>query len=444
MQAPKTQHPCNIQAAQALQATGGVQDVQQRQLSGKAQCSSVGLILQPFGEPLSVPASDPVQQRQLSGKAQCSSVGLVLQAFGEPPSVAASDPVQPASVRQHRQTAQTDSTGPWLEPLTSGDDCVRDVGAGPPSDHMPVSWGLRKPRTRHRPRQSDRFTTDLAVVAAAATAEAEQAAASAVARAHIDYDEAASQSGAQQPHSKRLSQESFRQTRQGLRSRSLPPRSGAAPQQTYSFDSRGYPDPGPSIRPPRQALEHKGGPRTGRNHHRAGALPSNLHKETGYIGSNWLGVNGIRHGPEFPLRWKAGTWDPVLKKTVYIGSFDLEIDAAKAVDAWHISCGRAPVNFMEPDPQPPSSHARTYKQQTQANASATNRVQVTSGSSYGIHEHNMSKYGIHEQKRATVVYMSRTRACCDSVTMACRNKRNVLHHCLEMTVALMKTTRSLS
>ncbi|KAL0037979.1 hypothetical protein WJX79_008199 [Trebouxia sp. C0005] len=79
----------------------------------------------------------------------------------------------------------------------------------------------------------------------------------------------------------------------------------------------------PSARP--GSAGTKGAPRTGRNHHRAGASPSNLNKSVGYIGSTYLGVNGVRHSPEFPLRWRAGTWDPLVKKTVYIGSYDTEV-----------------------------------------------------------------------------------------------------------------------
>ena len=57
----------------------------------------------------------------------------------------------------------------------------------------------------------------------------------------------------------------------------------------------------------------------------------------------------MKHGPERFLRWRAGTWDPVIKKTVYIGSYDTELGAATAVDAWHVSQGREAVNFP---PQP--------------------------------------------------------------------------------------------
>lgn len=287
---------------------------------------------------------------------------------GEPPSAAAAaatDPgtaSQPATGWHHRQTAS--AAGPWGE--SGGDDCI--PGFSGRSECKPFSWGLRKPRTRYQgSRLSGGSMADLAVVAAAATAEAEQAAASAMARAHADYDESASQSDAQQRHNQlRHPQNDSRQARRGLRSHSLPPRAEPAPQQSYSSASRGYlrPDPEAPMPAPRRGAGRKGcGPRTGRNHHRAGASPSNLHKDLGYIGSHFLGVNGVRHGMDFPLRWKAGTWDPVVKKTVYIGSFDCEFEAAKAVDAWHVSCGRPPVNFVEPEPQP-SSH----KQQRQAKA----------------------------------------------------------------------------
>ena len=313
-----------------------------------------------------------------------------------------------------------------------------------------MSWGLRRPRTRSRPRQSDGSTTDLAVVAAAATAEAEQAAASAVARAHADYDESASQSD-DQPHSRRHPQNGCCRAPQGLRSHSLPPRAGSAAQQGNSCDSRGYSDANlePPSRTPRRALGRKGGPRTGRNHHRAGALPSNLQKDLGYIGSNFLGVNGVRHGPDFPLRWKAGTWDPVLKKTVYIGSYSTELEAATAVDAWHVSCGRTPVNFVKPDTSPATTHARTYKQQThkqhmQGDASATNRSQVILVSACDIPAHSALTKPL---PRPDLLHLPRNHAtnCCPSLpftaqnrqslnTVACRSKKNLLCRQLQMTL----------
>ena len=344
-----TQHPCNPQEAEALAPATG--DLQQHRLSGQDHAAQPSAQVRPSqeGAPTNGAASD-------SGAAH-----------------------QPATARRQRQTGQAASEGCW--PNSAGDS-VRDVGTRPSSNNMTMSWGLRRPRTRSRPRHPDGSTTDLAVVAAAATAEAEQAAASAVAKAHTDYDESASQSD-DQPHSRRHSQNGFCRARQGLVSHSFPPRAGSAAQQEKAFDFRGHPDADPESPTHNscRALGHKGCFRTGRNHHRAGALPSNLHKDLGYIGSNFLGVNGVRHGPEFPMRWKAGTWDPALKKTVYIGSFNTELEAAKAVDAWHVSCGRAPVNFVEPHPNPATSHAKTYKQQMhmqrmQGNASATNRSQV--------------------------------------------------------------------
>lgn len=44
-----------------------------------------------------------------------------------------------------------------------------------------------------------------------------------------------------------------------------------------------------------------------------------------------------------------------VKKTVYIGSFDTEVGAAAAVDAWHVSQGREAVNFPEPSLVPRQS-----------------------------------------------------------------------------------------
>ena len=386
-------------------------------------------------------ATCDVQQHRHSGQDYAAHPSAVRRPQeGAPPSGAASDPGsahQPATAYRQGQTGQAASPGPWLASPNVADDSVRDVSTRPSSNHMPMSWGSRRPRTRSRPRQSDGSTTDLAVVAAAATAEAEQAAASAVARAHTDY-ESASQSD-DPPHSSRHPQNGFCQARQGLRSHSLPPRAGSAAQQGNSCDSRAYSDANlePPSRTPRRTLRRKGGPRTGRNHHRAGALPSNLHKDLGYIGSNFLGVNGVRHGPEFPLRWKAGTWDPVLKKTVYIGSYNTELEAAKAVDAWHVSCGRAPVNFVKPAPSPAIAHARTYKQQThkqhmQGNASATNRSQVILISACDIPEHrpipspplaprNLAEEPCHKMPPLHLLHVQNRRSL-KSVAMACRSK----------------------
>ncbi|KAL3155835.1 hypothetical protein ABBQ32_012845 [Trebouxia sp. C0010 RCD-2024] len=349
---PNTLHPCSAQALP--QVSHGADAMQQRRLS----C---------------------LDHAEVSQRDPLGATHLGCLQKGEPPSAAAAAAThpgtasQPATAWHHRQTAS--AAGPW-----GGTDdelqmsCMQ--GFIERSESKPFSWGLRKPRTRYQgSRLSGGSMTDLAVVAAAATAEAEQAAASAMARVHADYDESASQSDAQQRHHQPCHpQTDARQTRRSLRSHSLPPRGGPAPQQPCSSVSRGYlgPDSEAPMPAPRRGAGRKGnGPRTGRNHHRAGASPSNLHKDLGYIGSNFLGVNGVRHGMDFPLRWKAGTWDPVVKKTVYIGSFDSEVDAAKAVDAWHVSCGRPPVNFVEPEPQP-SSH----KQQRQAKALVHNGLEV--------------------------------------------------------------------
>jgi len=51
-----------------------------------------------------------------------------------------------------------------------------------------------------------------------------------------------------------------------------------------------------------------------------------------------------------------------VKKTVYIGSYDTEVGAAAAVDAWHVSQGREAVNFPEPSllPRQPADSADTH------------------------------------------------------------------------------------
>ena len=214
-----------------------------------------------------------------------------------------------------------------------------------PLARVPISWGIRKPRTRRQARSSDASTTDLATVAAAAAAEAEQAAAAAVAKARADFDGAASQSSAaaEPPARNQRITSGFGGHGTAI-DRTLPllsshlPAAGqstaggqlrhrqhshlpALPSQ-HQYDScTGQiapaqhqddppPDQMPSARP--GSAGTKGAPRTGRNHHRAGASPGNLNKSVGYIGSTYLGVNGVRHSPEFPLRWRAGTWDPLV------------------------------------------------------------------------------------------------------------------------------------
>ena len=278
---------------------------------------------------------------------------LVAEASQGPPSPAALDlhaALKPAAAHQHRQPSQAISEG--LQPQASSPG--HELNAQPP-----FSWGRRKPRTRNSARQSEDSTTDLATVAAAAAAEAEEAAASAVATAHSEF-ETVSHSETQRSKAKQRPQKASRQHYQSFRSFSQPPGLASAPSKAASAALGGPPLPNPNLGHPKlaphQEQKRQGGPRSGRNHHRAGALPSNLNKSMGYIGSTFLGVNGVRHGAKFPLRWRAGTWDPLLKKTIYIGSYESETDAAKAVDAWHVSQGRLPVNFTQPDakfPDPP-------------------------------------------------------------------------------------------
>lgn len=312
-----------------------------------------------------------VTQCQPPGQPQLETpTPMVAEASEGPPTAAALDPdaaTIPVAARQHRQPSWTASEGPQAEAPSPS----HEVNAQPP-----FSWGRRKPRTRNTARQSEDSTTDLATVAAAAIAEAEEAAASAVATARSEFA-AASHSEAQWSQAKQHAQNGFRPHHHSPKSVLQPPGAGFGPSQAASGVLRGPQDPnlghpskaasgalrGPSdpnqghpMQNPHQGVKRKGGPRSGRNHHRAGALPSNLNKRMGYIGSTFLGVNGVRHGAKFPLRWRAGTWDPLLKKTVYIGSYEAETDAAKAVDAWHVSQGRPPVNFTQPDaqlPEPP-------------------------------------------------------------------------------------------
>ena len=242
----------------------------------------------------------------------------------EPPSAAAA-----AAAQQHKQSS------PGLL-----------KAAVVPLARVPISWGIRRPRTRRQARPSDASTTDLATVAAAAAAEAEQAAAAAVAKARADFDEAASQSGAAaEPPARSQRITTGFHSHSAAPDRTLPPLSShlpaagqlaageqlrhrqhspsvQAPPSQHQYDScpgqippaqlqdDSAPSQTPSSRP--GSAGSKGAPRTGRNHHRAGASPSNLNKSVGYIGSTYLGVNGVRHSPEFPLRWRAGTWDPLV------------------------------------------------------------------------------------------------------------------------------------
>ena len=263
--------------------------------------------------------------------------------------------------RPHRQTSRASSVRPVAaSALQQREHSRRPDTTSAPLARVPICWGQQRPRTR-RQGQPEVSTTDLATVAAAAAAEAEQAAASAVAKARSEFDEAASQSGvAMEPPMPRS-----RQTRNGFHSQYAPLNTALSPAVTKSAaGSPGGRSRHPHGSSPDQVLSShcgpvrtKGGPRTGRNHHRAGASPSNLNKSLGYIGSRYLGVNGVRHAPKFPLRWRAGTWDPYAKKTVYIGSYDTEVGAAAAVDAWHVSQGREPVNFPLQSPLSPAAPA---------------------------------------------------------------------------------------
>ncbi|DBA87089.1 TPA: hypothetical protein ACH3X2_005265 [Trebouxia sp. C0005] len=360
------------------------------------------LPLQPWGKPTLSPHSptDP------SGSTHADQGGSGMHPDQQPHSVARvrspsvtisqADVGVPPSARCCRQASQVSNAEPAAAAQQHKQSSPGLKAAVVPLAHVPVSWGMRKPRTRRQARPSDDSTTDLATVAAAAAAEADQAAAAAVAKARADFDEAASQSGAaaEPPARNQRITTGFR-SHGAAPDRTLLPlasQSAAAGQSTaggrrrrrrhsplgqvlpsqHQYDScpgqippaqhQDDSPPGqiPSARP--GSAGTKGAPRTGRNHHRAGASPSNLNKSVGYIGSTYLGVNGVRHSPEFPLRWRAGTWDPLVKKTVYIGSYDTEVGAAAAVDAWHVLQGREAVNFPEPSlvPRQPVDSADTH------------------------------------------------------------------------------------
>lgn len=247
------------------------------------------------------------------------------------------------------------------------------------------SWGSHKPRTRKAPQPA---TEDSALAAAAAAAaEAETAAVKAVAQALIGGRPAVgspliapglmSDTEALDP-SRRLKSSPKDTTRRWHPSQH-PPSAQRKRQRSLDCDTRAV-QHGSSTDQSRkhQLLQHK--PRrctehdndnskqdcsapiqwhaaltmhpNGSNSRHAGsrragskATPKGPYKPHDYLGSRFCGVNGIQHTPDSLLRWRAGTWDPVLKKTVYIGSYRKEVAAAAAVDAWHASHGRPPVNF---------------------------------------------------------------------------------------------------
>ena len=96
-------------------------------------------------------------------------------------------------------------------------------------------------------------------------------------------------------------------------------------------------------------------------------LESNIHLAS-YVSSNHNNSNSKKYNHySYDIR----CCDPDInvashviqvKKTVYIGSYDTEVGAAAAVDAWHVSQGREAVNFPEPSPVPrqPADSADTH------------------------------------------------------------------------------------
>lgn len=344
-------------------ATASHQAIKLEQVEGPMPCTSFDPSQQqqsgavpPCPPPLSAPSSthSPMKPPGFGHTDQVASGRHADQqshpfARARSPAIAANQAaaVRSAAARGHTHHSRASSAQPSsADPMQHHPHFTAELGhALTPLARVPISWGSQKPRTRRQTLSTEASTTDLAAVAAAAVAEAEQAAASAVAKAGAEFDEAASQSGlAPLPTAKR------RGTRNGFHSRQSAPDTHPSlllhpvavgeshgELRRWQESSLGHPpnagilcdDSLPSQvpadgywhdSPPRQSpppgsgtVRTKGGPRTGRNHHRAGASPSNLTKSLGYIGSTYLGVNGVRHSPEFPLRWRAGTWDPLVR-----------------------------------------------------------------------------------------------------------------------------------
>lgn len=401
-------HLPGLSKSQTPGATSSDRPIKTEQADPQLPSTSIHPIL-PL-QPLGMPKVSPYSPTGPSGSTHADQEGACLNPGMHPdqqppplarvrsPSVTISqaDVGMPPSARRCRQSSQVSNA----EPSCSA-DAQQHKQSSPelkaaiiPLACVPISWGIRKPRTRRQARPSDACTTDLATVAAAAAAEAEQAAASAVAKARAEFDEAAGQSGAvAEPPARNQRITTGVHTHGAAPDRTLPPLlshlpaagqsaaggwlrhqqhspSGQVLPSQHQYDScpgqilpaqhwdDSPPSQIPSARPGSSGI--KGAHRTGRNHHRTGASPSNLTKSIGYIGSRYLGVNGVRHSPDFPLRWRAGTWDPLVKKTVYIGSYDTEVGAAAAVDAWHVSQGREAVNFPETSLVQPADSADTH------------------------------------------------------------------------------------
>ena len=345
-----------VSKSQTLATTSSDRPVKIEQADPLLPSTSIHPIL-PL-QPLGMPTLSPHSPTDPSGSTHADQGGSGMHPDQQPhplarvrsPSITISqaDVGMPPSARRCRQSSQVSNAEP---PSAAAAQQHKQSSPGlkaaaVPLARVPISWGIRKPRTRRQTRPSDASTTDLATVAAAAAAEAEQAAAAAVAKARADFDEAASQSGAAaEPPARNHRITTGFHSHGAAPDRTLPPLSshlaaagqsaaggrlrhrqhspseqvlpsqhqydsclGQTPPAQHQDDSP--PNQIPSARP--GSAGTKGAPRTGRNHHRAGASPSNLNKSVGYIGSTYLGVNGVRHSPEFPLRWRAGTWDPLV------------------------------------------------------------------------------------------------------------------------------------
>ena len=250
------------------------------------------------------------------------------------------------------------------------------------------SWGSHKPRTKRAQQHANTCAHNVDLVAAAAAAaEAESAAALAAAQTLVMGSQTAQGPSAAELESHLEARKRSQVPTTGNRrlyypeaAPALPPpqhkrkrsaeSDSSAPKQNRSPDEQFGTMPtqhkprqsaqhikgsnstqwdSTALMPWRHALEMKPNGTKCRQSIKATAQKS-PYRPHDYMGSRFCGVNGIQHSAESSLRWRAGTWDPVMKKTVYIGSYDEEEEAAAAVDAWHVSQGRSPVNFGRQGP----------------------------------------------------------------------------------------------
>lgn len=223
------------------------------------------------------------------------------------------------------------------------------------------SWASQKPRSKKKMKPRSAVlpsAASLALIAAAAAAEAEAAAASAAAAAIVRSGYASGRHAGHTVSAAAAKQGSWapqQQNRYEVQHQARPPalpessgdpqhkRSRHNDQDTVSEHAEPHAkhrkspdcDQSPSVDDEEQGTDKSFTYGMAKQH--TGRRVLKRYKPHDYVGSQYCGVNGIRHTAGSPLRWRAGTWDPVVKKTAYIGSYDVEEDAAAAVDTWHVS-----------------------------------------------------------------------------------------------------------